>query len=92
MKKEYRKTMEQNRIPLIEALLNYNEAKTVRYHVPGHKGRGNGIFASLYPYDLTEIPGLDDLHHPEAAILQAQQLAADAFGADETFFLVGGVR
>lgn len=40
--------------------------------------------------DLTEIPGLDDLHAPEAAIREAQLLAASAFGAEETYFLVNG--
>lgn len=40
--------------------------------------------------DYTEITGLDDLHHPSGAIREAQELAADCFGAEETFFLVGG--
>lgn len=82
--------MNQDQMPLAEAMLDYTKRKTVRFHVPGHKGRGGGILSSLYPLDLTEIPGLDDLHQPEEAILQAQKLAADAFGADETFFLIGG--
>ncbi len=33
---------------------------------------------------------MDDLHQPEGVIQQAQELAAAAFGADQTFFLVGG--
>lgn len=82
--------MNQEQMPLAEALLEYKKRETVRFHVPGHKGRGGGILSSIYPLDLTEIPGLDDLHQPEEIILQAQQLAADAFGADETFFLIGG--
>ena len=40
--------------------------------------------------DYTEITGLDDLHHPEGVILEAEQLAADCFGAEETYFLIGG--
>jgi arginine/lysine/ornithine decarboxylase len=40
--------------------------------------------------DLTEITGLDDLHHPEGVIRDAQRLAAACFGAEETLFLVGG--
>jgi len=40
--------------------------------------------------DVTELPGLDDLHAPEGAIKEAQHLAARAFGADETFFIVNG--
>ncbi len=40
--------------------------------------------------DLTEIPGLDNLHYPRGIIEDAQTLAAEAFGADKTFFLVNG--
>jgi len=40
--------------------------------------------------DLTEVGGLDDLHDAQGVIAEAQMLAADAFGADRTFFLVGG--
>ncbi|MDI7247757.1 MAG: aminotransferase class I/II-fold pyridoxal phosphate-dependent enzyme [Bacillota bacterium] len=47
---------------------------------------GGGAFAA----DVTEIDGLDDLHAPEGAIAAAQRLAAQAYGADETFFLVNG--
>lgn len=47
-------------------------------------------FLEMMRLDVTEISGTDDLHHPEGAILEAQQLAADCFGAEESFFLVGG--
>lgn len=40
--------------------------------------------------DVTEVPGLDDLHLPTEAIEQAQQLLAQAFGASQSFFLVNG--
>jgi arginine/lysine/ornithine decarboxylase len=41
-------------------------------------------------YDLTELDGLDYLSSPEGPILQAQQLAAEAWGAEKTWFLVNG--
>ena len=47
-------------------------------------------FLDMMQMDVTEISGTDDLHHPEGVILEAQQLAADCFGAEESFFLVGG--
>lgn len=37
--------------------------------------------------DLINIGPLDDLHSPKGMIKQAQDLAAEAFGADRTFFL-----
>lgn len=65
-------------------------------HFPGHGGGagapralrrlGRGFLAC----DLTELPGLDDLHRPREAIAAAQRLAASLFGAEATFFLVNG--
>jgi arginine decarboxylase len=61
--------------------------------MPGHKlGRGIPAEFQLNPtmLDLTEIPGMDDLHFPKEAIRDAQELAAKAFGAQKTYFLVNG--
>lgn len=88
--------MDQNRAPLYEALLRYKRDSKISFHVPGHKDgnffdrEGLPFFASLLTMDGTEVNGLDDLHHPKEAIAEAQHLAAEAFGADQTFFLVGG--
>lgn len=49
-------------------------------------------FMEMMEMDVTEITGTDDLHHPEGVIQEAQELAADCFGAEESFFLVGEVR
>ncbi|KEO81441.1 aminotransferase class I/II-fold pyridoxal phosphate-dependent enzyme [Tumebacillus flagellatus] len=83
-------------IPILEAILSHLQNNPGSYHVPGHK-MGRGLHGALGAWlthagrlDLTEIPGLDDLHAPEAAIREAQSLAAHAFGAEETYFLVNG--
>ena len=47
-------------------------------------------YLDIMKMDVTEITGMDDLHHPEGVIKEAQELAADCFGAEESFFLVGG--
>ncbi|MBR2563137.1 MAG: aminotransferase class I/II-fold pyridoxal phosphate-dependent enzyme [Paenibacillus sp.] len=47
-------------------------------------------YLEMMEMDVTEITGTDDLHHPEGVILEAQELAAECFGAEESFFLVGG--
>uniref|UniRef100_UPI000A528DA5 aminotransferase class I/II-fold pyridoxal phosphate-dependent enzyme n=1 Tax=Paenibacillus dakarensis TaxID=1527293 RepID=UPI000A528DA5 len=83
--------------PLVEALLAYRNHAAKSFHVPGHK---NGkaydgieearILHDVMKIDVTEISGTDDLHHPEGVIREAQELAADCFGAEESFFLVGG--
>ncbi|MNO27327.1 Arginine decarboxylase [compost metagenome] len=84
--------------PLYEALRRYREKKDASFHVPGHKNgqalRGDERaildLARVMEIDVTEITGTDDLHHPEGVIREAQGLAAAQFGAEETFFLVGG--
>ncbi len=61
--------------------------------MPGHK-LGAGIPAEflkeIEKLDLTEISGTDNLHKPTGAIREAQELAASAFGARRSFFLVNG--
>lgn len=83
-----------HRRPLIDALTAFQQQQPISFHVPGHK---NGELSALppemrsaLPYDLTEVAGLDDLHYPEEAIQEAQQLLAEAYGADQSFFLVNG--
>jgi arginine decarboxylase len=86
----------QKRAPLFEALEQHVGRHPHPFHVPGHKmgtsydSHGRSRFQSLLPLDLTEISGLDDLHQPEGVIAEAQELAAEAFGAEWTRFLVGG--
>lgn len=83
---------------MYEALLRYREKRDASFHVPGHKngqvlrsgGDGQDDLARVMEIDVTEITGTDDLHHPVGVILEAQRLAATQFGAEETFFLVGG--
>ncbi|GGA51268.1 aminotransferase class I/II-fold pyridoxal phosphate-dependent enzyme [Paenibacillus physcomitrellae] len=82
--------------PLWEALQRYRGDKDVSFHVPGHKNGkmykrpGSGPLQDVLTIDATEITGLDDLHHPEGVIEVAQKKAARFFGAEETYFLVGG--
>jgi arginine decarboxylase len=90
------KMIDPRRAPLFEALQAHHHQKTASFHVPGHKS-GAGIESDAAPFfqdimsiDFTEITGLDDLHQAEGVIQEAQRLAAACFGAQETFFLVGG--
>lgn len=91
--------LDQSRAPLAEAVMCHADLREsgaiATFHFPGHKGRSQSeaharLFGRALLHDLTEIPGLDDLHSPSGVIKQAQELAADAFGASKTFFLVGG--
>lgn len=79
--------------PIYQAIQEYLSTRPVPYHMPGHK-LGKGIPAEFLQHlerlDLTEIPGTDNLHSPEGPIKEAQELAARAFGAKVTRFLVNG--
>ncbi|MBM7866354.1 lysine decarboxylase [Heliobacterium gestii] len=75
--------------PLWQALQEDYQAGALGFHTPGH-GRGQALSGLAIHLDTTELPGLDDLHAPEGVIASAQRLAARAFGAGATFFLVQG--
>lgn len=89
-------TLKKDRAPLYERLVEHHESAKVSFHVPGHKcGHGLEPYARKYmqqvmAIDYTEITGLDDLYQAEDVIREAQLLAADCFGAEETYFLVNG--
>ncbi|WP_010648956.1 aminotransferase class I/II-fold pyridoxal phosphate-dependent enzyme [Oceanobacillus massiliensis] len=87
---------DQLRMPLFEKLKQFASEGPTSFHVPGHK---NGIiipdaarnyFEQILKLDMTELPGLDDLHAPAESIAESEGLAAEFFGSEETFFLVGG--
>ena len=90
-------SLDQNRTPLLDAIVEYTQERPVYFKIPGHRYEkgisprwrqwtGDGIFR----FDLTEAEGLDDLHCPEGVIKEAQELAAQVFGAKATYFLVNG--
>lgn len=89
--------IKQKRTPIIEALKKFGEKSPIYYCIPSHhQGRGasetfTDVFGkSMLKYDLTETPLTDDLHEAEGPIKEAEELAAQLFGADRTFFLVNG--
>lgn len=79
--------------PVYNAIKAYTDANPLPFHMPGHK-LGAGIpvefLKEIEKLDLTEISGTDNLHKPTGAIREAQELAAAAFGARESYFLVNG--
>jgi arginine decarboxylase len=83
--------------PLLTALRQAVERPRAAFHTPGHK-RGQGtprtlkalLGEAVFRADLPELPAFGSLFAPEAAILQAQILAAETFGAERTWFLANG--
>lgn len=95
--KEYNsEKMDQTRAPLMDALERMKNDRVVPFDVPGHKrGRGNKELTEFLgekcmSVDVNSMKPLDNLCHPVSVIKEAEELAADAFGASHAFFMVGG--
>ncbi len=94
MKRTYK--LDQNKMPIYEALERFRQMRVVPFDVPGHKrGRGNPELTAFLGQrcvgvDVNSMKPLDNLCHPVSVIRQAEELAADAFGAAGAFLMVGG--
>ena len=85
-----------NRAPIYEALVAHQARRVVPFDVPGHKG-GRGtpqltafLGQACLKADVNSMKPLDNLCHPVGVIREAEELAAEAFGAAHAFFMVGG--
>ena len=87
----------QQSTPYVDALLAYAKLETGRFQVPGHKG---GLGADPAMRELVgevglvnDIPSVTegvDIGPEPTPFQQAQQLAAEAWGAGRTWFLING--
>ena len=90
--------MDQDQVPYVDALLEHAARNPARLTVPGHKGGVGADPAMLealgqkaFDMDLPAlIEGIDVGPPDPNPFEQAQRLAADAWGAARTWFLVGG--
>lgn len=88
--------LSQERAPIYEALEKLKQSRIVPFDVPGHKrGRGNPELTNLLgekcvSIDVNSMKPLDNLIHPVSVIREAEELAAEAFGASHAFLMVGG--
>jgi arginine decarboxylase len=90
---------DQAETPYLDALLAYADRNPGRFHVPGHKGGGgadpglrNAFGEAVLRLDVPAgIEGIDVGPDPSATPFQrAQRLAAEAWGARRSWFLVNG--
>ena len=88
--------LDQTKVPVCDALKRVRDSGMVHFDVPGHKGgRGNKALRDFFGSDcirsdMNSMKALDNLCHPVSVIREAEELAADAFGADYAFLMVGG--
>ena len=88
--------MDQSSAPYFEALCAYSRVPRAAFHTPGHiQGRGahpavqEAFGERMLSLDIS--PGLGNLDGvPGSALDEAQALAAEAYGADRTWFLANG--
>ncbi len=88
--------LDQSKAPLLKALDRMRHERIVPFDVPGHKrGKGNPelmefLGEDCLSVDVNSMKPLDNLCHPTSVIKEAEELAAEAFGAASCFFMVGG--
>ncbi|MCK8681115.1 aminotransferase class I/II-fold pyridoxal phosphate-dependent enzyme [Streptomyces lichenis] len=89
--------MDHSQAPVLEALAAYHEERQTPFTPPGHKqGRGADprVWAVLgdavFRSDVLATSGLDDRRSSRRVLERAQELMADAVGAEHTFFSTCG--
>jgi lysine decarboxylase len=97
VKQTFHPKLDQSRAPILETLRDYIAGGTYAFHTPGHKA---GRFTPpelvelwgqrTFDYDLPAMTATDNLLHPTHCVKEAQELAAELFGAAATFYLGGG--
>ncbi|MDT9682917.1 ornithine decarboxylase [Streptomyces sp. TRM76323] len=89
--------MDHSRVPVLEALEEFRRRGDVVYGPPGHK-QGLGVDPrvlevlgeDLFRADVLSLNGLDDRRESQGVLSQAQELMADAVGAEHAFFSTCG--
>ena len=73
--------------PVVRFVKEYKNSRKTRFHMPGHKGH---VFFGCEPYDITEIPGADVLHHGNGILAESQKNASGLFGSGATHYSTEG--
>jgi arginine/lysine/ornithine decarboxylase len=87
-----------SKLPLVEGVLKYAEENNISFSMPGHKAglgflateEGKRLYENLFKIDITEVDGVDNLHHPEGIIKEAQELLSNFYRSKKSYFLVNG--
>ncbi|MGW0812278.1 aminotransferase class I/II-fold pyridoxal phosphate-dependent enzyme [Streptomyces viridiviolaceus] len=89
--------MDHSRVPVLEALQDFRRRGDIAYGPPGHKqGRGvdprvaDIVGMDVFRSDVLSLNGLDDRRQSQGVLGRAQELMADAVGADRAFFSTCG--
>ena len=86
---------------ITKGIEEYLSKNNIPWHMPGHKRRGgictdtcdsdlDRLLDGLYCYDVTEVPGTDDLHNPEGIIKESMMELAKVYNTYASYYLVNG--
>lgn len=73
--------------PIVDFLKQYNDSQMLRFHMPGHKGRG---CLGMEGWDITEVSGADSLYEASGIIHESECNATELFGSRRTVYSTEG--
>ena len=73
--------------PILDFLRQYAEHDWVRFHMPGHKGKG---MLGCEKWDITEVYGGDALYEADGIIARSERNATELFGTQRTCYSTEG--
>ena len=73
--------------PIFDFIKSYSEGKSVRFHMPGHKGVGA---LGCEKYDITEILGADVLYSADGIIAESEDNLTSLYGTAHSFYSTEG--
>ncbi|MCK4257721.1 MAG: aminotransferase class I/II-fold pyridoxal phosphate-dependent enzyme [Halanaerobiales bacterium] len=91
-----RTDFDHSKTPIFSYLQEYTKKGIIPFSVPGHKhGKGLSEFTSvlgeeILAMDINSSVEADNLANPTGIIKEAQELLADAFEAERSYFLING--
>ncbi len=75
---------------IYETLQEYSKRDIIPMHMPGHKRNPRFVMENPYSIDVTEVEGLDDLHHPMGMIREWMDGIRSIYKTEESYLLVNG--
>lgn len=75
---------------LYMALEHYCHEDILPMHMPGHKRNKKFQMGNPYELDVTEVTGMDDLHHPTGVIKQLMDRISGMYHSDHSYLLING--
>ncbi len=79
---------------IFDEIQKYIDDDILRFHMPGHYAKNfkeyKTLGKNLLKYDVTEIPGMDNLQDSNGVIKKSMEQLAKVFGAKQSFYLVNG--